>query len=165
MKHNTGWLTSFWSTPPSISRASSLWFQRLEEKRYRKELFYILKKITKNCSDFVSSWLALTHLSSLAWRRTRALWTDCSALSSRPEGVLHRGLDPEAPLSSADGSMELLSVVSPLGFAGEFVVILGSLLPLSCLREHLVVFSATLMKAEERLLSRAQGLGVCHAYT
>ncbi|KAM7245406.1 hypothetical protein CapIbe_003932 [Capra ibex] len=50
-------------------------------------------------------------------RRTRALWTDCSALTSRPEGVLHRGLDPEAPLGSADGSMELLSVVSPLGFA------------------------------------------------
>lgn len=74
-------------------------------------------------------------------------------------------LTQRPPLGSTDGSMQLLSVVSSLGFAGEFVVILGFLLLLECLRVLIEVFSATLMKAEERLLSRARGLGICHAYT
>lgn len=164
MEHNTGWLTTFWSTPPSISRTSSLWFQRLEEKRYRKELFYILKKITKNYSNlFLPGWPS--HVSLLAWRTKELCGQIIVHLPVERKGSSVVDLTQRPPLGSTDGSMQLLSVVSSLGFAGEFVVILGFLLLLECLRVLIVVFSATLMKAEERLLSRARGLGICHAYT
>ena len=151
--------------PPSISRTSSFWFQRLEEKRYRKELFYILKKITKNYSGlFLPGWPS--HI-SLLWREgEQELCGQIAAdLPVELKGSSIVDWTQRLPLGSTHGSMELLSVVSSLGFAGEFVVILGFLLPLSCLREHLVVFSATVMKADERLLSRARGLRICHAYT
>lgn len=115
--------------PPSISRASSLWFQRLEEKRYRKELFYILKKkITKNCSDlFLPGWpshILLWHEGGqeLCGQIAVHLPVDLkgSSIGTWPRGSTVALMVP----------WNCWSVVSPLGFAGEFVVILGSLLPL-----------------------------------